>query len=104
MLPVGWLPEAEADLKEAHAWYKDIRTELGDRFELAVASTIDTIAKNPLQFPIVYRGRRRAGIPRFPYGMFFEVQEDRIVIIACFHGRRDPKHWQMRPRDPSVDQ
>jgi len=37
-----------------------------------------------MQFPVVYRGRRRAGVRRFPYGIFFELQEHRIVVIACF--------------------
>ena len=95
-LPVVWIPEADADLTEARKWYEDIRRELGQRFALAVEATIDAIAGNPLQFPVVYRGRRRAGVRRFPYAIFFEVQEQRIVVIACFHGRRNPRRWQSR--------
>jgi plasmid stabilization system protein ParE len=95
-LPVVWIPEADADLTEARKWYEDIRRELGQRFALAVEATIDAIAGNPLQFPVVYRRRRRAGVRRFPYAIFFEVQEQRIVVIACFHGRRNPRRWQSR--------
>jgi hypothetical protein len=32
----------------------------------------------------------------FPYGIIFEAQEHRIVVIACFHGRRNPTRWQLR--------
>jgi plasmid stabilization system protein ParE len=96
MLPVVWLPEAGAELKHARAWYDNIRPELGERFALAVEETVGAIADRPLQFPIVYRGRRRAGVRRFPYGIFFEVQEHRIVVIACFHGKRNPQRWQVR--------
>jgi hypothetical protein len=32
-----------------------------------------------LQFPAIYRNRRRAGVRRFPYGIFFDVQDNRIV-------------------------
>jgi len=95
-LPVVWLPEADAELKEARAWYDEIRPELGDRFALAVEMTVEAIAANPLQFPVVHRGRRRAGVRRFPYGIFFEVQDDRIVVFACFHGKRNPKRWRLR--------
>jgi plasmid stabilization system protein ParE len=95
-LPVVWLPEADAELKEARAWYDDIRLELGERFARAIEATVRTISENPLQFPVVHRERRRAGVRRFPYGLFFEVQEHRIVVIACFHGRRNPKRWQAR--------
>ena len=95
-LPIVWLPEADAELQEARAWYDDIRHELGERFARAVETAVEAIAQHPLQFPIIYRGRRRAGIWRFPYGIFFEVQEHRILIIACFYGRRNPKRWQRR--------
>jgi len=86
------------DLLEARAWYDNIRPQLGKRFALAVEATVEAIAEHPLQFPVVvvHRSRRRAGVWRFPYGMFFEVQEHRIVVIACFHGRRNPRRWQSR--------
>ena len=94
--PVVWIPEANEDLQEARTWYDNIRPGLGERFALAVEAMIEEIAEHPLQFPAVYRDRRRAGVRRFPYGIFFEVQENRIVVIACFHGRRNPSRWQMR--------
>ena len=95
-LPVVWIPEANEDLLEARAWYDNIRPGLGDRFALAVEATVEAIAEHPLQFPVVYRSRRRAGVRRFPYGIFFAVQADRIVMIACFHGRRNPRRWRSR--------
>ncbi len=95
-LPVVWLQEADADLKDARAWYDNVRSELGERFAHAVEDTVETIAESPLQFSIVHRKLRRAGVRRFPYSIFFEVQESRIVVIACFHGRRDPAHGKAR--------
>jgi plasmid stabilization system protein ParE len=95
-LQVVWTPEANEDLLEARAWYDNIRPELGERFALAVEATVEALAEHPLQFPVVYRNRRRAGVRRFPYGLFFDVQDNRIVVIACFRGRRDPRRWQSR--------
>lgn len=95
-LPVIWLPEAEAELHHARDWYDTIRVELGHRFALAVEETVEIIAEHPLQFPIVHRGRRRAGVRRFPYGIIFEVQEHRILVIACFHAKRNPQRWRDR--------
>jgi toxin ParE1/3/4 len=88
------MPEANEDLQEARARYDKIRPELGERFALAVEVTVEAMAEHTLQFPAVYRNRRRAGVRRFPYGIFFEVQVHRIVVIACFHGRRNPRRWQ----------
>ena len=95
-LPVVWLPEADAELKEALARYESILPELGQRFAEAVGDTIEKVAGAPLQYAVVEKGRRRAGVWRFPYGIFFLVKETRIVVIACFHGRRNPRHWQLR--------
>ena len=66
------------------------------RLSLAVEATVEAIAERPWQFPVIYRSRRRAGVWRFPYGIFFEMQEHRILVIACFHGRRNPRRWQSR--------
>ncbi len=95
-LPVVWLPEADAELKEALGRYESVRLELAQRFAQAVADTIEKVAVAPLRYAVVEKGRRRAGVRRFPYGIFFLVTETRIVVIACFHGRRNPRHWQSR--------
>jgi hypothetical protein len=73
--PVVWIPDGNEGLREARAWYDSMRPELGERFALAVEITIEAIAEHALQFPVVYRSHRRAGVRRFPYGIFFEAQE-----------------------------
>ena len=65
-LPVVWIPEANEDLLEARGWYDNIRPELGERFAVAIEAALEAIAEHPMQFPVVYRGRRRAGVRRFP--------------------------------------
>jgi hypothetical protein len=55
------LSVVDADLKEARAWYDNVRPELGERFAYAVEDTVETISEGPLQFPVVHRKLRRAG-------------------------------------------
>ncbi len=95
-LTVEWSSEAEADLGEALAYYDGIRLELGERFADAVSETVNQIAAVPLRFALVDQDIRRAGVPQFPYGLFFLIEATRVVVVACFHGKRDPKHWQQR--------
>lgn len=95
-LLVVWLPEADAELAEARTRYESIRPELGVLFAEAVEETVEAILTAPLRFAVVDKGRRRAGVRRFPYGIFFLVEDARIVVIACFHGKRHPKRWQLR--------
>jgi len=33
---------------------------------------------------------RRMLIRRFPYGIFYVVKDDAVVVLAVLHGRRDP--------------
>jgi hypothetical protein len=83
-LPVVWLPEAEADRRAAKSWYDDLRSALGDQFVSAGGATVESISKSPRRFPTIYRNRRRARVRRFPYGIIFEVQEQRIVVDRLF--------------------
>lgn len=95
-LPVVWLPEADADLRDARAGYQNVRLGLAEHFALAIEAAVEALKENPLRFPVIYRNRRRVGVRRFSYGIIFEVQENRIVVIACFHARHDRHRWQSR--------
>jgi plasmid stabilization system protein ParE len=89
-------PEAEAELAEAFNWYEQQVDGLGSRFMLSADATINSIRRDPLQYPIVYKKVRRALTRRFPYQVFFTVDDLRIVVIGVFHGMRDPSIWQSR--------
>jgi plasmid stabilization system protein ParE len=95
-LPVVWIPEADADLKEAFAWYESRHPDLGMRFALAVEAAVEVITRSPPAFQIVHSEIRRVGVRRFPYGLFYKVESNRVVVIACMHGKRSPKRWKLR--------
>jgi plasmid stabilization system protein ParE len=94
-------PEAEAEIVEAHNWYKLQAEGLSSEFLRAVDACLSAIEREPLAYPIVYKQVRRALVRKFPYSIFFVYEQldeetERIVVLACFHGRRDPKQWQER--------
>jgi hypothetical protein len=39
---------------------------------------------------------RRAVLQRFPYSIYFMVEDDRIVVLAIFHARRSPSQLEDR--------
>jgi len=96
MFPVVFLAEAEAEFKEAQAWYEERTPGLGQAFVTNVQAAIQRIRRAPVQFPAVDGEVRRALIRRFPYGVFYLNEEDRIVVIAVYHSSRDPKEWRSR--------
>jgi toxin ParE1/3/4 len=81
-LPLIVRPEAERDLAEAHDWYESKVTGLGSKFLLAIDAALSSIQHTPELYQIVYKNLRRALIRRFPYGIFYLVQEARIVVIS----------------------
>jgi hypothetical protein len=72
------------------------RSGLGSEFLEAIDKMVKGIAENPERFPIVRKGIRRAVLPRFPYSIFYRIVSGHIVVIACFHGKRNPKVWRSR--------
>lgn len=89
-------PEAEAELEEAFVWYEQQVTGLGSQFLIALDASINALRRNPFQYPIVYKNIRRALIRRFPYQVFYVLNDMQIIIIAVFHGMRNPSAWQNR--------
>jgi hypothetical protein len=33
---------------------------------------------------------------RFPYSIIYLVDDEDVVILSCFHQRRDPAEWMRR--------
>jgi plasmid stabilization system protein ParE len=86
-------PEAEAELTEAIDWYESRGEGLGADFMRAVDAAMAAIERNPEQHQIVRGQVRRAVLRRFPYGLIYVASEHEITVLACFHGRRDPRRW-----------
>lgn len=90
MLPVALLPEAAEEWDDATDFYENRSAGLGEEFRSAVLAIFDAIAENPRKFPRTVRHYRRAVLRRFPYVVFFTVEQDGILVVAVLHGRRDP--------------
>ena len=89
-------PAAAADLDDAFRWYERQRVGLGEEFLGAVRRTLDSIVEKPELYPVVRRGTRRAFLKRFPYGLYYRLLSDQVIIVACYHGKRDPRGWRKR--------
>ena len=86
--------EAEADIQDAFLWYERQRNGLGNDFLLCVEEALSKIRRTPEMSPCVHKNVYRRLIRRFPYGVFYIIEEERIVILAVFHAKRDPKQWR----------
>ncbi len=93
---VKFHPEADIELHEAVEWYSSKRLGLDSEFMLCIDEAIERIKRNPEIFPVALRNARKTMVKRFPYTIYYEYEEDKIMILAIFHGKRNPKHWQRR--------
>jgi plasmid stabilization system protein ParE len=74
--------EAERDLVEAARWYEEQQQGLGQEFLNELLATLSTIAEMPSLYAVVHRSTRRALMHRFPFGIFYRIDKDRIVVLA----------------------
>ena len=89
-------PEAAREVQEAFDWYEEKSEGLGLEFLRAADACVAGIQRNPLASPVMYQEVRRSLLRKFPYALFYIVKEERIIVLACFHAKRDPIDWMRR--------
>jgi toxin ParE1/3/4 len=87
---------ADEDLQAAFEWVGRHREGRGKEFISDVDRALDQVRHFPRSGK-VYRGRyRRLLIPKYPFGIFYVVETDRVVIHAIMDLRQDPKSIERR--------
>lgn len=90
-------PAAAADLEHAYHWYEQQVPGLGEALLEEAGRSLRAIQEHPEGCRKVRREIRRKLFIRFPYYWLYCVTHDRILVVGCFHARRDPKVWRGRP-------
>jgi plasmid stabilization system protein ParE len=85
-----FLPEVEDDVIKSYSWYKIKSRALGEDFLRIFYASAHDIPGNPLLYPKVYKEFRRRLIRRFPYAIYFALDDDRIIVFGLFHCARNP--------------
>ena len=92
--------EAEAavefDIESAFDWYEAEEPGLGPEFLEQLGLVYRRILENPLGYGKQRSGIRRGLMRRFPYAVYFSVEDETILILAVLHTARDPAEWQLR--------
>ena len=89
-------PPGFAEFDEAFDWYERQRPGLGVEFVERVQDAFDRISRAPELHAIVHRDIRRALVRKFPYSVFYRIRDGQIVVLAVFHGKRNPNVWKRR--------
>ncbi|MGH8530974.1 MAG: type II toxin-antitoxin system RelE/ParE family toxin [Nevskiales bacterium] len=89
---------AELDVAEAQYWYEKQRPGLAAEFHAEFVQAIGRLTETPLLYPAVYRGVRRAVLHRFPFLVWYQVHDSSITVLACTHGKLNPRKLAARLR------
>jgi plasmid stabilization system protein ParE len=93
---VRFHPEAEAELLQALAWYRERSEFAAQAFALAVDRALGHIAAGPERWPETQPGERRVILSRFPYSVLYRVRQDDVFVTAIAHQKRRPGYWRRR--------
>lgn len=86
-----FLPEVEEDAINGYVWYETKSRGLGEDFLRMFYASANEIPLNPLLYPKVYQDFRRRLIRRFPYAIYFTIENDQIIVFGLFHCARNPQ-------------
>ncbi len=90
-------PEAEAEVQQAFDWYEEQSEGLGLEFLRMIEACLAGVSRNPFAYTVVkVPNVRRALVRRFPYALFYLVDDEAIVVIAVFNVKRRPIDWRQR--------
>jgi len=78
------------ELEEGKAYYNLQKAALGDEFEETIRNSIEEIFKSPYLYPVIAAPAHRKVISRFPYNIFYRVDDDAIAILSIAHQHRKP--------------
>ncbi len=85
-----FLPEVEDDVVNGYVWYEQNTRGLGEEFLRMFYARAQEIPRNPLLYQTVYKGFRRCLLWRFPYAIYFKIDDQQVVVYGLFHCARNP--------------
>jgi plasmid stabilization system protein ParE len=81
---------AKDDVESAFVWYEKQRRGLGFEFLDCVEIAVKSILEDPETYRIYYSLFRGSVIRRFPFSVFYTIEDKQIVVHSVFDNRQDP--------------
>jgi plasmid stabilization system protein ParE len=85
------LAGAEREILETYFQLEDFQEGLGARFSKCIDDTLELIGKHPSIGSTFRNPTRRRLVKGFPYAVFYEPTETRIIVHAVLDLRQSPE-------------
>ncbi|MEI6150787.1 MAG: type II toxin-antitoxin system RelE/ParE family toxin [bacterium] len=93
-MKVRFLFTAERELQDAFEWYENQVPGLGAELIVEVDRSVRLVMQYPETCADLGEGIRRMLVNRFPYGVWYAVEGDTIVVYAIAHLHRKPRRYR----------
>jgi plasmid stabilization system protein ParE len=88
---VRYKAAAAAEVVGAIAWYAQPEINQANAFVRELERTEAHLSANPALYQRVEEEIRRAVLHRFPYSLFYVIEQNDVVVLACMHHHQKPK-------------
>jgi hypothetical protein len=82
---------ADAEISDVFRDYEAERAGLGVEFLDELHRIEGHLRLNPALYQSVDGEMRRAVLRRFPYGLFYVIDDGQVSVLACLHLHRKPR-------------
>jgi len=88
------LQSAEDEIAEGMDYYNEQYPGLGYEFAVEIKEGMKRIKLFPEAWPPFQDDIRVSYVNRFPYGILYEVRQNRIIVFAIMHLKQNPEKWE----------
>ncbi len=89
-------PQALEETENAIEWYQRRSEIASDNFKSAIKKAFEDISKSPFIYTVTYLDIHVYHLKKFPYSIFYLVENQSIIVLAIFHNSRNPNEWKKR--------
>lgn len=88
---VRYKPAAAAEVTRAIGWYGQPEINQATAFLRELERTEAHLTNHPELYQRVEDEIRRAILRRFPYSLFYAIEQNQVIVLACMHQHQKPK-------------
>ena len=89
-------PKAQQDIRKAIEWYREQNKKLPEQLLSKIDDCLEKIENNPEYFQKRYKEIRIAFTKKFPYAIYYTIDENKIYVHAFLHTKQNPDTAQKR--------
>lgn len=82
-------PLVPIDLAQASAWYERREPGVSIRLESEAKKVFRRLGDEALLYAVRFADVRRLNLREFPYGVFYFITGETVVVLGVFHGTQD---------------